>query len=328
MTWRWFFSLSLALIIHAAWLSRPTIKAESSTPNPHTSDLIVAEVKPVLPPPAQPLPQPGRPDSPKPDTSPPQQFRPNTNMENPDNEANVPEKADEAAAEPPPKPPDAPTPIPPSDQDASPLPKPIPETPLEKEANSNKPKLTEKEIKEHVTEYRKQLAQQFNDSFTKVPELITDIGDPLQIPSIDHHFGITILAYSFVDHKPGAPFILFGGGQHQKIDNFDFSPFSNRIKDRMLGAHYRNQLKSARTQYRIGSLMKVIGLVPAATDHYFSTKQLRAVELAGLSLDQVKATHAHYAPYGADGFNLIVDSVVTKDGRTIAVQDEELRYSQ
>ncbi len=327
MTWRWFFSLSLAIIIHTAWLSRPSSKADSGTPIPRRSDLIVAEVKPVLLPPAQPLPQPEPPDEPEPDTSTAQQFRPNTDRENPDNDADVPEKENDTSTDSEPRLADTRTPIPTREQDTSPQPKSTPEDVSGQEENPNKPTLTEKEISEHVTEFRKQLARRFSDSFTKVPELVTDIGNTTQIPNIDQHFGITILAYSFVDHRPGPPFILFKDGQHQKLNDFDFSPFSNRIKDRMLYAQYRSQLKSARTQYGITSLMKVIGLVPAAADHYFSTKQLRAVELAGLSLDQAKATHAHYAPYGAAGFNLIVDSVVTKDGRTIPIQDEELRYS-
>ena len=149
------------------------------------------------------------------------------------------------------------------------------------------------------------------------------------LPKIDAHFGIKIIAYSFVDNKPGPPFIIFNvnDNTYQKVNGFDFSGFSNRIKDRMLYAQYREKLKKARQRYKINSLMKVIGLVPTKTDHYFSVKQLRAVQLTGLNLDQVAATNAHYEPNGSKGFNLIIDNVVTTTGRTIPIRDEELKFS-
>ena len=73
--------------------------------------------------------------------------------------------------------------------------------------------------------------------------------------------------------------------------------------------------------------MKIIGLVPTDTDRYFSAKQLRAVQLAGISLDQARGTNGRYEPDGAGGFHLIIDTVTTKNGQTIPVQDEELRFS-
>ena len=95
----------------------------------------------------------------------------------------------------------------------------------------------------------------------------------------------------------------------------------------MLCAQYRSWLAEARRQYGINSLMKVVGLVPVQADHYFCAKQMRAVQLADVTLDQVRTTNGHYEPDGAGGFNLIIDSVVTRDGRTINVEDEELRFS-
>jgi len=187
--------------------------------------------------------------------------------------------------------------------------------------------LTKELVKERVQEYRKQLTMRFHDQYAQIPELHTVIQDLTRVPEIDRHFGMVILAYSFVDHKPGPPFILFDNTGPHKLEEFDFSPFSNRIKDRMLYAQYRQQLKDARQLYRINSLMKVIGLVPTKSDQYFSAKQLRAIELAQVPLAQVQATRAHYESDGFDGFNLIIDKVVTTDGRSIPIQDEELVYS-
>jgi hypothetical protein len=180
-----------------------------------------------------------------------------------------------------------------------------------------------------IARYRTQLLDEFRDDWQKVPELNTVIKDISMVPKIDSHFGIVILGYSFVDHKPGPPFIVFNTSDDtfKQVDTFDFSGFSNRIKDRMLYAQYRRLLEKARKQYEINSLMKVIGLVPTDSDRYFSAKQLRAVQLAGLRLRQVAATNGHYEADGSDGFNLIIDSVVVTDGRSVAVQDEELKFS-
>jgi hypothetical protein len=49
--------------------------------------------------------------------------------------------------------------------------------------------------------------------------------------------------------------------------------------------------------------------------------------LAALKLEKVSATNGHYEPDGSGGFNLIIDTVVTTDGRSVAIQDEELKYS-
>ena len=73
--------------------------------------------------------------------------------------------------------------------------------------------------------------------------------------------------------------------------------------------------------------MKVIGLVPMETDRYFCAKQMRSVQLAKVSLEQVIATIGHYESDGSGGFNLIIDKVLTKDGHDIPVKDEELKFS-
>jgi len=188
--------------------------------------------------------------------------------------------------------------------------------------------LSPEQQKKAIETYRSGLMAQFEEQWQRVPELNTAIEDVTLLPRIDAHFGIVVVAYSFVDHKPGPPFFLFNmqDGSAQKMDHFDFAGFSNRIKDRMLYAQYRSWLDKARRTHGVNSLMKVIGLVPTKADHYFCSKQLRAIQLANVTLDQVRTTNGHYEP-GGGGFNLIIDSIVTKNGRTIGVQDEELRFS-
>jgi len=63
----------------------------------------------------------------------------------------------------------------------------------------------------------------------KVPELNTVIQDVASLPKESTaNFGIIVMAYSYVDHKPGPPFLIFdvNNGRSEKVDRFDFAPFS------------------------------------------------------------------------------------------------------
>jgi hypothetical protein len=305
----------ISLAIHIALLNHSKL-TQKLKPKSAALIVAVAEAEPVPPPPARPTPQPEPQRSEDVAETSPQMFRPNIEQEDPEEdqtqevadaeedetaqpEQSEPEKSELAEAE-------------------------LPEAELPKEPQAEK-----RDFKQDIAKYRKQLLDEFKDEWQKVPELNTVIRDLTLLPRIDSHFGIVILAYSFVEHKPGPPFVIFNAddASFQQVDSFDFSSFSNRIKDRMLYTQYRRLLEQARQDYKINSLMTMIGLVPIETDHYFSAKQLRAVQLAGLSLDRVAATNGHYEPDGSDGFNLIIDTVVAADGRSVSVQDEELKFS-
>ncbi len=324
MTLRWILSLLISVALHLAWVFRPALAGPKPVPPPTAPEMIVAKSEPVIPPPARPLPQ--QLESKVTEIAESQKFRPNTDPpekeQDMEDNSTAADRADEASDTPTEPPEELPA-------DASELPQPTAETPTDEphaESVAEEP-LTKEVVKERVKQYRQQLATRFHDQYAKIPELHTVIRDLTRVPEIDRHFGVVILAYSFVDHKPGPPFILFDDTGHHKTEEFDFEPFSNRVKDRMLYAQYRQGLKDARQHYNINSLMTVIGLVPMKSDRYFSAKQLRAIELAGVTLAQTKATRGHYKSDGFAGFNLIIDTVVTKDGRSIPIQDEELVYS-
>lgn len=180
-----------------------------------------------------------------------------------------------------------------------------------------------------IVKYRRELLDDFDDSWQKVPELNTTISNVSQLPEIDRHYGIKVLAYGFVDQKPAGPFVVFASESDgfEKADMFDFSGYSNRVKDRMLSIEYQRRLDLARKEYGLGSrFMKIIGLIPAKVDRYFAAKQVRAIALSGIVIDEVRSTNAHYERDGLGGFNLIVDSVECVDGSVVRIKDEELRY--
>jgi len=308
MKLRWILCILISLAIHIAWLNHTNLTQKLSSK--FTVPLVVvADAEPAPPPPARPTPQPQPQQLENITKTQPQKFRPNIEHERENPEENqTQEVADKS----------------PQTEEDKPDNTEMAKGELPKTAQENKP-----DAKDDIAKYRKQLLDEFKNEWQKVPELNTVIRDLTILPKIDSHFGIVILAYSFVDHKPGPPFVIFNTNEStfQQIDNFNFSSFSNRIKDRMLYTQYRRLLEKARQEYKINSIMKVIGLVPTETDRYFSAKQLRAVQLAGLKLEQVAATNGHYEPDGSGGFNLIIDTVQTTTGRTIPIQDEELKFS-
>jgi len=307
-TARWLTCIALSLTVHFACLKRADIVPSgqaSETPFP----VVVAGIEPVPIPPEHVRSSENLLADESGETqtaeSTPERFRPNAEME---------DREEELTQEP--------------DRELS-NEEPERESPERTEDPAGEPLLTPQEREQAIRKYRSELHERFQDQWRKVPELNTVIKDVAAVPRIDEHFGIVILAYSFVDHKPGPPFLVFStqDGTSRKIDSFDFAGYSNRIKDRMLYSQYRTWLDRERREHHINALMKVIGLVPPETDRYFSAKQLRAVQLAGVNLDHVRSTDGHYESDGAGGFNLIIDTVTTKESRTIHIQDEELEFS-
>ena len=311
MKLRWTMCILISLAIHVALLnhSKLTPKLRPQSPVPIVA---MAEAELVPPPPARPTPLPELPIPEDATITESQKFRPNIEQESPEEE-----QTQEVAEE-----------TPSTEENEPDVAEPA-ETELADAELPKKSQTDETNFKEEIVHYRTQLLDEFRDEWQKVPELNTMIKNLMLLPKIDSHFVIVILGYSFVDHKPGPPFIVFNtdDGSFQQVDSFDFSSYSNRIKDRMLYPQYRSLLEKARQQYKINSLMKVIGLVPIESDHYFSAKQLRAVQLANVELGEVAATNGHYEPDGSEGFNLIIDAVVTTEGRSVAIQDEELKFS-
>ena len=306
----WMMSIVISLAIHLVWFARSPL-ARPVPPSQPPPELVIAEVLPTPVPKTRPAPP--RPDAAAQPLS-PTKYQPNLDKQDDRNEPtpplqNEPEKpkddtvAEEAAAP----------------KDPAPAARADPVEPVDPAR-----------LKQEISQYRRQILQQFEDDWQKVPELSTTITDLSQLPAIDRHFGITILAYGFVDHKPSPPFLVLNsdGENFEKVEAFDFSLFSNRIKDRMLYPKLRLKLDDARAQNNIGSFLKIIGLVPADTDRYFAGKQLRAVQLSGLPLEKVAATTGHYEPDGAGGFSLIIDAVRTVDGRHTPIRDEEMKYTQ
>jgi hypothetical protein len=307
-TVRWLTCLAISLAGHLLWLSRVTAMSPGQ-PTQMPAPVVVANPESTAAPPEQvespqnlPLDEPAE-EQASDDAH--ERFRPNTETNDEEEEA-VTESDREVKEEGPEQ-----------------------EIAEEVEDPEGEQTFTPQERKEAIRDYRGQLLEEFQDQWRKVPELNTVIKDLALVPRIDQCFGVVILAYSFVDHKPGPPFLVFDtrDGSSRKIESFGFDGYSNRIKDRMLYAQYRDWLDRGRREHNINSLMKVIGLVPPETDHYFSSKQLRAVQLAGVPLGQVRSTDGHYEPDGAGGFNLIIDTVVTTDGRAVPIRDEELQFS-
>ena len=204
MKLRWLICILISLTVHVGWLSQSNLtkqpQAKSAVP-----PIIIAQAEPVLPPPARPMPQPKPEEIKKDAEAQSQKFRPNIEKEELKKD-DVQENAKKN-----------------SNPEEN---KPEVTTQL-KEKLAQKTPVQKPDFKKDIAHYREQLFAEFQDNWQKVPELNTTIKDLKLLPKIDAHFGVKILAYSFVDSKPGPPFIIFNirDGTYQKVDSFDFSGF-------------------------------------------------------------------------------------------------------
>lgn len=333
MKLRWIISIIASLVLHLIVL-HAAILTTPPKPDLLTPTVAVARSQPVDTPPAESDQQKPEPveitDAEKTLLPDPTKFRPNEEQNTEQTET-----ADAAPSQPEPEPEQKTEQTPEQNQPDMPQekngdiakteqsPKPENKTPSQ---DKQQPK---SDYTKQIADYRRELLAEFQTEWQRIPTLATKVPEPHMLEAIDNHFGIKIIAYSFVDHKPAPPFIIFDTitGETEMLQNFNFSAYSNRIKDRMLTEKHRNALQRARQKFGLSGLMKLIGLVPLKTDRYFAAKQIRAVEMAGIALENAAQTNAHYESDGSEGFNLIIDSVTTKQGNVIAITDEELKYS-
>ncbi len=122
--------------------------------------------------------------------------------------------------------------------------------------------------------FRRRLLQDMDENWQSIPDLNTKIPDLVQLPDIDRHFGIVLMAYCFKDHKPSAPFLVFDreSGAFVPNDTLDFSRFSNRMKERSLTPDQQQQLQCRKEASQITSLTKTVRLDPGRNRPLFRRK--------------------------------------------------------
>jgi len=195
-------------------------------------------------------------------------------------------------------------------------PPPEPETQLE----SHEPEpMTDKEHRQ----YRKQLLTHFEPDWTKIPDLVV-MADADTQQAVSRFFGMVLIAYPKDDPKPRYAIVINPeAGKYQYTREFDFSRYSNRVKDRSNVPEYARLVGRARRRLGIPDELAIASLVPAEADAYFAAKQVEAIEAAGLSVEQASRTEGHYARNARGQYMLIIDCIITQEGERVRAQDPE-----
>jgi len=172
-------------------------------------------------------------------------------------------------------------------------------------------------------QYRRKLLVNFKPDWQKVPDLIV-IADSRTQQEVSRFFGMTLIAYPKGTDKPDYVILIEEDSNTCKFTrDFDFSRFSNRVKDRSNVPEYKRLVRLAKKRLALPEELAIVSLVPAAADAYFAAKQMQAAKLAGLQADGVVRTEGHYALDRQDRYCLIIDRVITSDGREIHIDDPE-----
>jgi len=177
---------------------------------------------------------------------------------------------------------------------------------------------------EHRT-YRRRLAREFDDDWTRVPDLVVH-ADPEVQQEVGNYFDMKLIAYPRSEERPSYVVVIDEDtGRMEYTRDFDFSPYSNRIKDRGGVPRCQRLLRRAKSRFALPGELAIVSLVPAEADAYFAAKQIRAVRAAGLSPEEVARTEGRYERAGDDAWCLVITRVVSKNGQVRDVSDPESR---
>ncbi|MFP4056747.1 MAG: hypothetical protein ACLF0G_07750 [Candidatus Brocadiia bacterium] len=269
-------------------------------------------------------------EAPTPDRPPPgtQRFRPN--LEPQEGPAAEPE-ADQAPS---PEPPHEPAPEP------QPLAHPDPPEPQPTEALAEAPEPDADRAPEpaeapppaspvspdEVEAFREQLLDAFDPRWRKVPDLVVAAQPDVQ-RQVSRHFEMKLIAYPKGVKNPTYVILIDEQAKtYRYTHEFDFERYSNRVKDRTHVPSYARLVKRAKSRLALPEDLTIASLVPLEADAYFAAKQMAAVRAAGVPLDEVARTEGRYGRDAQDRIRLIIQRVVTVQGRTIEVEDPERNH--
>ena len=171
--------------------------------------------------------------------------------------------------------------------------------------------------------YRHELLAHFEPDWKKIPDLVV-VADPETQRAVSRFFGMPLIAYPKGEAKPGYAIVIDEEtGACRYTRDFDFSRYSNRVKDRSNVEKYAQLVRRAKSHLAIPDELAIVSLVPAEADAYFAAKQMEALRAASLSVDDIDRTEGHYARDLQGQYLLIIDRVVTRQGKRVQVDDRE-----
>ena len=176
---------------------------------------------------------------------------------------------------------------------------------------------------EEHEQYRHELLAHFEPDWKKIPDLVV-VAEPEMQRAVSRFFGMPLIAYPKGAAQPGYAIVIDEEtGTCRYTRDFDFSRYSNRVKDRSNVEEYARLVRRAKSHLAIPDELAIVSLVPAEADAYFAAKQMEAVRAAGLSVDDIDRTEGRYARDLRGQYLLIIDRVVTRQGKRVQVDDRE-----
>ncbi len=159
-----------------------------------------------------------------------------------------------------------------------------------------------------------------------MPRLIQAFADVREIQEVHRYYGMKVIAVDPAHANHVVEVTGFGSGEigFQKIDDFQWANFSNRVYPRTAPFFRSVAQKLQSAGYFSDGTFRLVSIVPNAVDNYFVYKQSEAVRRAGLTSDQVRSTVARFHKTDFGGWILAVERLELMDGTVKTVKDFEL----
>ena len=171
--------------------------------------------------------------------------------------------------------------------------------------------------------YRHNLLASFDPQWPQIPDLEVKARPHVQ-RAVHRYYGMTLVAFPKNVKNPAYVVVIDENtGRFQYTREFDFRLYSNRYKDRSHLDSYAGLIAKIKSRLALPDQLTIASLVPADHDLYFAAKQMQAVRAAGLRPEDVVLTEGRYGRDARGRYCLLIERVVTRRGRTIAVPDPE-----
>lgn len=160
----------------------------------------------------------------------------------------------------------------------------------------------------------------------KTPNLVFAYRDLEEMLKIQRYYRMKVIALDVKKYRTVVEVTGLGGQNvdFQKIDNFNWKAYSNRLSPRS-APFFENIRKQILRRGLLSGDVIVACITPNGPDTYFSYKQLEAVRRVGLKPEDVKSTVARFFQLPFGGWVLTVEKILQKNGSVITVEDFELK---
>lgn len=178
------------------------------------------------------------------------------------------------------------------------------------------------------SDYKRYLASQNISKVkgVKTPQINIAFKDVAEIMQVHRYYGLKLVAIDPTNPQSVVEVVGFGDNKtsFQKIENFNWSAFSNRVIERK-APYFKNlqnrMLKSGTTHNGMG----LYSVAPNSADNYFRYKQIENISKAGVDIKNVKNVLARPLKTSFGGWIIEVTKLYMESGDVVDINDFELQ---